>query len=169
MTCQAQERVRAITGDQPSVGEFTVAKFRTKLEKFLGNDVQIVAMRLPFGCAALWTGMTATDRFAFNLYWPVRAVELIAHAVGHLLLGHCGQVRDGGQLACILTDPRELDRVEQGRIADLLSETDCGPERLFDDEAEQAAEEFAARLMDRIGQVRTLVREGTRPVFTCVG
>jgi hypothetical protein len=106
MTCQAQERVRAIIGDPSSADEFTVAKFRTKLEKFLGNDVQIVAMRLPFGCAALWTGLTAADRFAFNLYWPVRAVEMVAHAAGHLLLGHCGKVRDAGQFACVLTDPR---------------------------------------------------------------
>jgi hypothetical protein len=141
----------------------SIRQFRKSLANRLGTDVQIVPGRLPGACASLWAGLVQADRIEFNPRWPAPVIELVAHAAGHLLLGHCGQVRDGGQFASLLGGA--FDPVVRGRVQAVLPDPESAPERLFSDRDESQAEAFASRLLDRLGHARVL----TAAVFTCIG
>jgi hypothetical protein len=112
------------TGSQDAAGPFNRVEFMKNLSATLGQRVQIVPMCLPDVCACLWLGFAGLDRIWFNPDWPGHELTLTAHAIGHLALGHCGTVRDGGQFACLPADapgrlPKELNR----RITILASAT----------------------------------------------
>lgn len=141
----------------------SIHQFREGLARCLGTDVQIVPGRLPSVCASLWAGLEQAERIEFNPRWPAHVTELVAHAAGHLLLGHCGQVRDGGQFASLLG--RGFDPVVRGRVQAVLPDPEFAPEPIFSDRQEHQAEDFASGLLDRLGHARTL----TAPVFTCIG
>jgi hypothetical protein len=75
-------------------------RFETAVGEQAGSTVELIPMRLPASCMDLWLGYTGVDRVGYNQDWPGHEIELAGHAIGHLLLGHCGEPRDNGQFAC---------------------------------------------------------------------
>jgi hypothetical protein len=145
----------------------------TNLSATLGQRTEIVPLRLPQACAGLWLGYTGLDRIGFNQGWPHPArprdgITLTAHAIGHLVLGHCGSPRDGGQFAC-LPARADLAREDREQLRRLLHDPVERPSRLFSDPEERAADSFAARLSDRLVGRLTVGTRGPGNSFTCIG
>src|SRR5271154_5471625 len=99
--CRNRGQGAAETGSWPATGSVSREEFIRNLSGMLGQRIEIVPMRLPDACACLWLGFTGLDRIGFNPDWPGHELTLTAHAIGPLVLGHCGAVRDGGQFACL--------------------------------------------------------------------
>jgi hypothetical protein len=141
------------------------------LSGMLGQNVEIVPMHLPEVCACLWLGCTGLDRIGWNPEWPGHELTLTAHAIGHLVLGHCGTVRDGGQFACLPTHSGLTGR-EHDQLCRFLNDPLERLSRLFSDREERAAETFAARLADQLGLPCGQHPAGTGGPgdgFTCIG
>lgn len=161
----------AENGSQPSVSPFCRDEFMKNLSGVLGQDVEIVPMRLPEVCACLWLGFTGLDRIGFNPDWPGQELTLAAHAIGHLVLGHCGAVRDGGQFVCLPARSR-LTCCDHDRLRQLVHDPAERLSRKFSDGEEQAAGAFAACLEERLGTVcgqRHYGMCGPGIDFTCIG
>lgn len=128
---------------------FSEEDYAASLAAALGQDVEIGPARLPEPCVCLWLGFTGIDRIWCNQNCPGRVALLTAHAVGHLLLGHCGMVRDGGQFACVLPGTR-LSCGERERLASRLHDSSEPVSRLFSDQEERDATGFAVALRERL-------------------
>jgi hypothetical protein len=169
--CTAREQCAAGTGCPEAASPFCRDQFMENLAGMLGQNVEIAPMHLPEACACLWLGCTGLDRIGFNPDWPGHELALTAHAIGHLVLGHCGTVRDGGQFAC-LPAGSQLTGCDRDRLRRLLHDPEERLSRLFSDREEQAAETFATRLGERLGlPCRHHTGETCSPGdgFTCIG
>lgn len=155
-----------------ATSRFCRDEFLKRLSEALGRRVDIVPMRLPDVCACLWLGFTGLDQLGFNPDWPGHELTLTAHAIGHLALGHCGTVRDGGQFACLPVRLR-LEPCDYDRLHGLLHDPVDRLSRMFSDREEKAAEAFAIVLGEPLGwrYGGELVRETSRPHagFVCLG
>jgi hypothetical protein len=118
------------------------------LGRLLGSTVQLSPLRLPLACSSLWLGFTGADRVGYNPDWPDHEIGLAGHTIGHLMLGHCGDVRDGGQFACTAGS---LDDDDRRRLCRLLHDPDGGESRLFSDIEERAASVFSRVLAEQLG------------------
>jgi hypothetical protein len=163
MTCQFNrpdaDPVRAVT-DLMAAAPAGICQLGDGLSRCLGTDVRIAARRLPDACASLWTGLEQADQIDFNANWPMPEVERIAHTAGHLLLGHCGQVRDGGRFACVVEDGPAVREHVRAVLPDREPQT---PQRIFSDLEERQAETFAELLLTRFGHARRAA------AFACIG
>jgi hypothetical protein len=169
--CTTHEKSATESEPPPHASPFSRDEFMKNLSDVLAQRVEIVPMPLPEVCACLWLGFTGLDRIGFNPDWPGHELMLTAHAVGHLVLGHCGDVRDGGQFACLPVRPR-LACCNHDRLRKLLHDPVERLSRLFSDREEQAAGAFADGLGERLGQSREQYQCGTRrpgTEFTCFG
>ncbi len=72
--------------------------------------MELASLVLPSACPSLWLGCTGVDRIGYNANWPEHEITLAGHTIGHLMLGHCGQVRDGGQFVCTAGPPHRTSR-----------------------------------------------------------
>jgi hypothetical protein len=114
-----------------------------------GRRVELVPMRLPAPCRALWVGYANTDRFGYNQDWPGHEVELAGHAIGHVLLGHCTDPREGGRFACTAT---QLSADECRMLSRLLPDpAGCTMSRMFSDREELEATAFGIVLAELLG------------------
>lgn len=136
----------------------------SELGASLGGFVKIEPVTLPSACSCLWLGYTGTDRILVNPDWPGTAVAVTGHALGHLVLGHCGQVRDGGQFACAVRGAN-MATTDLDRLKRLLHDPAEGVSRLFSDGEEQAATDYARDLAARLD--RHVLSDQTP--FACVG
>jgi hypothetical protein len=169
--CKARGQCAVEIGSQSAADPFCWNEFMKDLSGVLGRGVEIVPMRLPEVCACLWLGFTGLDRIGFNPDWPGRELTLTGHAIGHLVLGHCGTVRDGGQFACLPVRSR-LTCCAHDQLRRLAHNPAERLSRTFSDREEQAAGAFAAGLEERLGPAC-----GQRPGgicypgtgFTCIG
>jgi hypothetical protein len=169
--CKTRGQCAAEIGSQPAASPSCRDEFMKNLSVVLGQGVEIVPMRLPEVCACLWLGFTGLDRIGFNPDWPWQELTLTAHAIGHLVLGHCGTVRDGGQFAC-LPARSELTCCDHDRLRRLVHDPAQRLSRRFSDGEERAAGVVAAGLEERLGPACGQRRCGTcRPGtdFTCIG
>jgi len=121
-------------------------EFASAVGRHTGSTVRLMPLRLPEACAALWLGYTGADHIGYNPDWPADAIVLAGHAVGHLTLGHCGQVRDGSQLACTAGELSKDDRRLLGQHLH-----DPAVSRLFSDGEEYAATVFTHVLAEWVG------------------
>ena len=127
------------------------------------SKMRLVPLRLPRTCTALWLGYTGADRVGYNQDWPAHVFSLAGHAVGHLALGHCDQVRDGGQFACTVGRLGTDDRCLLGRHLH-----DPAVSRLFSNGEEYAATVFANVIAEWLG-IRNGRPDGDDVALTCVG
>jgi hypothetical protein len=158
-------------GSPPTASLFSRDEFINNLSAMLGQRVEIVPIRLPEVCACLWLGFTGLDRIGFNPDWPGHEFVLTAHAVGHLVLGHCGDVRDGGQFTCLPVRSR-LTCCDHDHLRRLLHDPMERLSRLFSNGEEHAAGAFADGVGQRLGQPRDQYQRGTSCPgidFTCFG
>ena len=140
-------------------------EFASTVGRHTGSTVLLMPLRLPEACTALWLGYTGADHIGYNPDWPADAIVLAGHAVGHLALGHCGQVRDGSQLACTAGKLGEDDRRMLGQHLH-----DPSMSRLFSDREEYAATVFTRVLAEWIGIQHARPEEmTTADVLTCIG
>jgi hypothetical protein len=137
-------------------------EFACAMGRHTGSSVRLMPLRLPETCPALWLGDTGADRVGYNQDWPAHAISLAGHAVGHLALGHCDQIRDGGQFACTVAKLGEDDRRLLGRHLH-----DPEVSRLFSDGEEYAATVFTHVLAEWIG-IKNAHPDG-HITLTCVG
>jgi hypothetical protein len=142
--------------------------YAASLAAALGQGVEVGTTRLPDPCICLWLGFTGVDRIWCNQDCSGRPTMLTAHAVGHLILGHCGTVRDGGQFACVLTGA-QLSLGERERLASRLHDATEGFSRLFSDTEEHDAAEFAVALRERLENARGHELGELAASATCVG
>jgi len=115
-SAQVRERCGELVGSLGLRAPYDRQMFSAVLGKFLGSTVRIVPLRLPVGCASVWLGFTGVDRIGCNTGWPGHEIDLTGHAIGHLVLGHCGDTRDGGQFACTVPSLSEDDRRSLSRF-----------------------------------------------------
>lgn len=142
-------------------------KLREALLSVLGGDVRLVPADLPSGCSAAWLGGPGTDWIAHAS--DASAAAAVAHVAGHLILLHCGRVRDGGRFAC--TDARDDSRDLLYRIRAFVGDREL-PAPLFTPEEERAADEVAADLLARCGYPASAPARrdlSTFGVFRCLG
>jgi hypothetical protein len=161
----------AQTGSRPAASPFFRDEFMRDLCGVLGQGVEIVPMRLPEMCACLWLGFTGLDRIGFNPDWPGQELTPTAHALGHLVLGHCGTVRDGGQFACVPARSR-LTCCDHDRLRRLVHDPAERLSRKFSDGEERAARAFAVGLEYRSGSACDQRRCGLCSPgndFACIG
>jgi len=123
-------------------------RFTAGLGRLLKGTVELVPLGLPMACSSLWLGFTGADRIGYNADWPEHEIELAGHVIGHLILGHCGEVRDGGQFVCVAGSIGDDDR---SRLCRLLDDPDVGVSRLFSDFEEDAATVFSRVLAEHLG------------------
>jgi hypothetical protein len=167
---QARERCQDLIGSLQLPGQYDGEQFTRALAQRAGNRVELLPLRLPDACAALWLGFTGVDRIGYNQDWPQHEIALAGHAIGHLLLGHCGEVRDGGQFACTAgcldaDDRRQLRRYLHDPADDRIS-------RLFSDGEEHQATVFAQELAGQsgVGLYRPAFEDWSAPdMWTCAG
>jgi len=138
-------------------------EFTDAVSRCTRSKVRLVPLQLPQACTALWLGDTGADRIGYNQEWPAHVISLAAHAVGHLALGHCDQVRDGGQFACTVDKLGPDDRCLLGRHLH-----DPAISRLFSDGEECEAAMFAHALADWLG-LQPVPPYTDDAVRTCVG
>jgi hypothetical protein len=162
MTCQPDQRTHnpasAVTG--PVTDKLSIHELADILSDRLETSVRIVADHLPDTCACTWTRLGQAGQISFNTRWLITPAEMIAHAAGHLMLGHCERQR---QFACVIAGVATREIREQVRA--ILPDGESIPLGIFDHQAEQQAEDLACLFLDRLGQARML---GT-PVLTCIG
>jgi hypothetical protein len=145
-------------------------RFTAALARHVHGKVRMAPAQLPAPCTALWLGCTGSDQVAYNRDWPEHEISLAGHAIGHLVLGHCGDVRDGGQFACTVApldagERRQLSRQLHDPAKDQLS-------RLFSDAEEHTATVFSQVLAEQagIGGRRHDIGDWTAPdALTCIG
>jgi hypothetical protein len=147
---------------------FSDEDYAASLAAALGQDVEFSITRLPDPCICLWLGFTGVDRIWCNQDCPGRPTMLTAHAVGHLILGHCGTVRDGGQFASVLSGA-QLSHDEHERLASRLHDASEGFSRLFSDREEHDAAEFAVALHERLENAHGHETGELAASATCVG
>jgi hypothetical protein len=147
---------------------FSEEDYAASLAAVLGHEVEVDATRLPEPCICLWLGFTGVDRIWCNQDCPGRLAMLTAHAVGHLILGHCGTVRDGGQFACVLTGA-QLSHGEREHLASRLHDATEGFSRLFSDREEHDAADFAVALRERLEIAHGHESGELAASATCVG
>jgi hypothetical protein len=123
--------------------------FSAVLGGILGSTVRIVPLQLPVDCTSVWLGFTGIDRIGCNIDWPEHEIDLAGHAIGHLVLGHCGDARDGGQFACTTQTLGEDDRRRLGRF--MHEPAEGGVSRMFSDGEERAAAMFSRALGESLG------------------
>jgi hypothetical protein len=157
-----RSRIEALTGTSKSALE----QFGAILGEFLHREVLIEPVHMPHAVACIWLGHEKTEYLGYNQDWPVPTIELIAHATGHLALGHCGSVRDCGQFACALAPG--IDPIALEEIRTLLHDPETIPERGFTDLQEHEADYFAAVHLEPLG-LPASQHEGTDLAFVCVG
>lgn len=85
------------------------------------------------------TGLRTRGRVFLN---DLDAAQQELDATGHLPLGNCGAVHDGGQFACTLA--RELDRAHIDQIRAMLDDDGTALSRPFTDAEECQADHAAA-------------------------
>lgn len=160
-----RSRIEALPGSPKSALE----QFGTILGEFLHRDMTIEPVQLPQAVACVWLGYEHAEYLGYNQDWPVPAIELIAHATGHLSLGHCGNVRDCGQFASALAPG--IDPIAREDIRSLFHDPEPTPQRGFTDIQEYDADYFAAVHLDRLGLATAAAnhREGNDLAFVCVG
>jgi hypothetical protein len=160
-----RSRIEALPGSSKSA----LKQFGTILGEFLHRDVTIEPVHLPQAIACIWLGYENAEYLGYNQDWPVPAIKLIAHATGHLALGHCGSVRDCGQFASALTPG--IDPVACDEIRALLHDPEEAPDRRFTDLQEHEADYFATVHLDRLGQPATATDQdnGNDLAFVCIG
>jgi hypothetical protein len=129
--------------------------------------VELVPMRLPAPCQALWLGCTGADRFGYNQDWPEHEIELAGHAIGHVLLGHCTDPRDGGRFACTAT---RLSMDECRMLSRFLPDpADFTMSRMFSDVEEREATAFGIALTELLGISSGQHTDGELGALRCVG
>jgi hypothetical protein len=167
--CPIDEDDRSGIEALPGSPESKLKQFGTVLGEFLHRDVIISPVHLPHGVACIWLGYENAEDLGYNQDWPVPAIELIAHATGHLALGHCGGVRDCGQFASALASG--IDPVAREEIRSLFHEPGEAPDRRFTDLQEHEADYFATVHLDRLGQTASVIgwHESVDQAFVCVG
>lgn len=144
-------------------------KIQEVLQAAVQRDIRLTPMNLPQECAAAWVGGITSDYIGYPQNSEV-PLEAIAHAVGHLVLLHCGRIRDGGRFVC--TDPHDQDSVvhalpmlaEQGRHE--------LPHPLFTYDEERAADETGAILLATSGcwpEAYSLFQPAGGGSFRCLG
>jgi hypothetical protein len=108
----------AITDALVATFPFDAEALATAVTERLGQPVQIIPRWLPVDSARKWTGPVDEDVIVYNADRPELAVAPTGHAVGHLLLGHCGQVRESCQFASIASTAMRSrkDAGEQRRL-----------------------------------------------------
>jgi hypothetical protein len=142
-------------------------EFADAVGRLTGTKVRLAPLRLPPACTTLWLGYTSADSIGYNQDWPAQVISLAGHAVGHLALGHCDEVRDGGQSACTVG---RLDTDDRYLLDQHLH--DPAVSRLFSDGEEYAATVFAHVLAEWLGiQNGRAGSRGLAPtdVLTCIG
>jgi hypothetical protein len=132
----------------PSPDPYHRERFTAGLGRLLGGTVKMVPLGLPMACSSLWLGLRGADRIGYNADWPEHEIELAGHVIGHLMLGHCGDVRDGGQFVCMAGS---LGDDDSSRLCRLLHDPDIGVSRLFSDFEERAATVFSRVLAEHLG------------------
>jgi hypothetical protein len=137
-------------------------EFAGAMGRHTGSSMRLMPLRLPEACPALWLGDIGADRVGYNQDWPAHVLSLAGHAVGHLALGHCDQMRDGGQFACTVGELGMDDRRLLGRHL-----YDPEVSRLFSDSEEYAATVFTHVLAEWIG-IKNGHPDGDI-ALTCVG
>jgi hypothetical protein len=120
---QAREKCQVVVASLDLSGPYDQERLSTALGRQIGGTVRMVPVQLPAPCTAVWLGCTGSGRIGCNQDWPEHEVSLAGHAIGHLVLGHCGRVRDSGQLACTAArldadDRRILGRCLHEPVAD---------------------------------------------------
>jgi hypothetical protein len=169
--CKTREQFATETGSQPTASTFSRDEFMKNLSGILGQRVEIIPMRLPDACSSLWLGFTGLDRIGYNPDWPGHELTLTAHAIGHLVLGQCGTVRDGGQFACLPVRSR-LWPCDYDRLHALLHDPADRLSRMFSDREEDTAEGFASGLKGQLGWPNSQRQHDTcqpNANFTCFG
>jgi hypothetical protein len=158
-------RIEALSGTSKS----TLEQFGAILGEFLHRDVTVEPTNLPHAVACIWLGYENAEYLGYNQDWPVPAIELIAHATGHLSLGHCGSVRDCGQFACALA-PR-IDPTAREEIRAFLHDPEAILERGFTELQEHEADYFATVHIERLSRPTAAghLGEGKDLAFVCVG
>lgn len=156
--------IRSLTVNEP----FSQEDYTASLAAALGQHVAFSPARLPEPCVCLWLGYTGVDRISCNRDCPGWPVVLTAHAVGHLIMGHCGTIRDGGQFACVLPGA-QLSCCERERLASRLHDASDGVSRLFSDREEHDAAEFATALYERLENAGARITGDLITSATCVG
>ncbi|HXL93570.1 MAG TPA: hypothetical protein VN969_31955 [Streptosporangiaceae bacterium] len=167
---QAHEQCREVVACLDLPGPYDQEGLSAVLGRLIGGTVRMVAVQLPAPCTAVWLGCTGSDRIGYNQDWPEHEISLAGHTIGHLVLGHCGPVRDGGQLACTAARLDADDRRILGRS--LHEPVEYGISRLFSDGEEHMASVFAQVLADKLGisYSRRCAEDWTEPdALTCVG
>ncbi|MBV9450755.1 MAG: hypothetical protein JO345_33180 [Streptosporangiaceae bacterium] len=168
-SAQVRERCGELVGSLGLRAPYDRQMFSAVLGKFLGSTVRIVPLRLPVGCASVWLGFTGVDRIGCNTGWPGHEIDLTGHAIGHLVLGHCGDTRDGGQFACTVPSLSEDDRRSLSRF--MHESAEGGVSRLFSDGEERAAAVYSRVLCESLGIRRPRLGTdcSTGPQLTCLG
>src|ERR1700677_5123582 len=92
---QAHEQCREVVACLDLPGPYDQEGLSAVLGRLIGGTVRMVAVQLPAPCTAVWLGCTGSDRIGYNQDWPEHEISLAGHTIGHLVLGHCGPVRDG--------------------------------------------------------------------------
>jgi hypothetical protein len=142
-------------------------RFEAAVGERAGCRVELVPMRLPAPCRALWLGYPSADRFGYNQDWPGHEVELAGHAIGHLLLGHCTDPRDGGRFACTAT---RLSAEECRMLSRFLPDpADSSMSRMFSDGEEHEATAFGIALAELLGISSESRADGELGALRCVG
>lgn len=121
-------------------------QFEAALHTAVQSDIRLVPMDLPKECPAAWVGDVTADFIGYPQNGHV-TLEAVAHAVGHLLLLHCGRIRDGGRFAC--TDPHDQQAVTHVLPVVVEPGDDELPQPMFTDDEERGADEAAAALLAR--------------------
>lgn len=170
--CPIHEDDRARIEALPGSSKSALGLFGAILGEFLHREVLIEPVHLPHAVACIWLGYENTEYLGYNQDWPVPAIELIAHATGHLSLGHCGSVRDCGQFACVLAPG--IAPAAREEIRGLLHDSETTPERGFTDLQEHEADYFAALHLEHLKQpghpaTASGQDEGDDLAFVCVG
>jgi hypothetical protein len=135
-----------------------------ELSTRLGSVVESAPVHLPPACACLWLGFTGIDRIDYNPDWPGTAIEVVGHAFAHLMLGHCGEIRDGGQFACAVRGA-DMSSADLDLLLRRLHDPSEGVTRLFSDGEEHAAAGYARTLAGNLGG-HTFSDDS---LFTCIG
>jgi len=142
-------------------------EFADAVGQLTGTTVRLAPLRLPPACTTLWLGYTNADSIGYNQDWPAQVISLAGHAAGHLALGHCQEVRDGGQFACTAGTLDADDRYLLGQHLH-----DPAVSRLFSDGEEYAATVFAYVLAEWLGIRSGRADSGglaASDVLTCIG
>lgn len=144
-------------------------KFQAVLKAAVQREVELIPMDLPRECPAAWVGGVTSDCIGYPVNGRVM-LEAAAHAVGHLVLLHCGRVRDGGRFVC--ADP--YDRESVLHALPMLLRQGCRelPEPMFSYDEERAADEAGAALLVKCGcwaEAYALFQATAGPGFRCLG